>query len=270
MKQLFATAALFTAVAMTASAATPPAGYVNFVACPVVRDTAKVPCWTGRYKGETYFIGIQEDIGADWYPPQLNHKMLVEGQVSKEPRICGGLVLKPNKVSVLPEVDKSCNTILPAGGYKVEGERGTGPSGVKPADPSKPTAPPARGAPPPPAAALQAPYQARTFDVPFDFDGEYMFIRTTAIVGQATRYADTIKAKKVLVVGYRGQTLLSDGTAFTEKPDIAERRAKKVALALKDTGVPATNLEIRWKTEPEASNGVDDFKRRRVTVTVQP
>ena len=64
--------------------------------------------------------------------------------------------------------------------------------------------------------------------------------------------------------------MLSDGTAFTEKPDIAERRAKKVALALKDTGVPATNLEIRWKTEPEASNGVDDFKRRRVTVTVQP
>ena len=106
---------LFAAVAVSASAATPPPGHVNFVACPVVRDTAKVPCWIGKYRGETYFIGIQTDIGGDWYPPQLNHRMLVEGVVSKGPRICGGIVLKPNHVSVLPELDKSCNTILPAG-----------------------------------------------------------------------------------------------------------------------------------------------------------
>ena len=268
MKTLFWTS-LFASVAMTASAAAPPAGRMNFVACPVVRDTAQVPCWTGKYKGETYFIGIQTDIGGEWYPPQLNHKMLVEGTVSNEPRICGGIVLKPNKVSVLPELDKSCNTILPAGGYKVKGERGTGPSGVKPADPSKAAAPPPRP-PPAPQAAPTAPFQARSFDVPFDFDGEYMFIRTTAVVGQAGRYADAIKARRVVVVGYRGESLLSDGKPFDEKPDIAERRAKKVALALRDIGIPPASLDISWKAEPEPGNGMDDWKRRRVVITVEP
>ena len=122
-------------VATMAVAATPPAGTMNFVACPVVRDTASVPCWTAKSGNETYFLGIQSDIGGDWYPPQLNHQVLVEGVVSKEPRICGGIVLKPIKTSVLPEVDKSCNTLLPAvAAYKVHAERGPGPSGEKPAD----------------------------------------------------------------------------------------------------------------------------------------
>ncbi len=73
-----------------------------------------MPCWTAKSGGETYFLGIQSDIGGEWYPPQLNHQVLVEGTVAKGPRICGGIVLKPIKTSVLPEVDKSCNTILPA------------------------------------------------------------------------------------------------------------------------------------------------------------
>jgi outer membrane protein OmpA-like peptidoglycan-associated protein len=253
-----------------AVAATPPPQARNFVACPIVQDTATVPCWIAKSGGETYYLGIQSDIGGEWYPPQLNHQVLVEGTVSKEPRICGGVVLKPIKTSVLPEVDKSCNTILPAkASMKVHAERGPGPSGIKPADPSQPAKPPERR-PPQPAAAPQPPFQARNFDVPFDFDGEYMFIRTSAVVGQAMRYAEATKAKKVEVVGYRGSVLLSDGNPFVERADMAERRAKKVARALRDIGVSPSITTVTWKSEPEPPDGVEDWKSRRVVIRVEP
>jgi hypothetical protein len=45
----------------------------NFVACPIVRDTSTVPCFLAEYEGETYFLGIQQDITNDFHPPQLNH-----------------------------------------------------------------------------------------------------------------------------------------------------------------------------------------------------
>ena len=36
----------------------------NFVACPMVRDTQTVPCFLAEYDGETYYLGIQQDITA--------------------------------------------------------------------------------------------------------------------------------------------------------------------------------------------------------------
>src|SRR5581483_7358256 len=67
----------------------------NFASCPIVQDTKTVPCWLSEYKGELYYLGIQTDISADFHPPYLGHKVLVEGVISNEPRICGGIVLKP-------------------------------------------------------------------------------------------------------------------------------------------------------------------------------
>ena len=86
----------------------------NFVTCPIVRDTKTVPCFLAEYEGETYFLAIQQDIQAELYPPQLLHEVLVEGTVAPGPRVCGGIPLKPVKLSVLPEVNPACNTILPA------------------------------------------------------------------------------------------------------------------------------------------------------------
>ena len=62
----------------------------NFVACPMVRDTKTVPCFLAEYQGETYFLGIQQDITADFYPPQLLHEVLVEGTIAPGPRVCAG------------------------------------------------------------------------------------------------------------------------------------------------------------------------------------
>jgi hypothetical protein len=89
-------------------------GQLNFVSCPIVRDTASVPCWLAEYDGELYFLTIQSDVSAPVTPPWLGHRVLVEGTVANEPRICGGVVLKPVHLSVLPERDASCNTMLPA------------------------------------------------------------------------------------------------------------------------------------------------------------
>src|SRR5688572_33003323 len=85
----------------------------NFVSCPIVRGTASVPCWLAEYEGELYFLTLQTDVSAPVTPPWLGHRVLVEGTVSDEPRICGGRVLKPLQLSVL-ERDASCNTALPA------------------------------------------------------------------------------------------------------------------------------------------------------------
>ncbi|HEV2666538.1 MAG TPA: hypothetical protein VG324_16590, partial [Blastocatellia bacterium] len=73
----------------------PPANRRNFVACPIVRDTKTLPCWLAEYEGELYFLGLQGGGASEFYPPQLNHEALVEGAVTNEPRICGGIPLKP-------------------------------------------------------------------------------------------------------------------------------------------------------------------------------
>ena len=116
---------------------------MNFVACPVVRDTKTVPCFLAEYQGETYFLGIQQDITAEFYPPQLLHEVLVEGTVVAGPRVCGGIPLKPLHVSVLPELNRACNTILPA-------EPGIdAPPAKRPAGPSTRQAPVSTAAVPP-------------------------------------------------------------------------------------------------------------------------
>ena len=46
----------------------------NFVSCPIVRDTASVPCWLTEYEGEMYFLTLQTDVSAPVTPPWLGHQ----------------------------------------------------------------------------------------------------------------------------------------------------------------------------------------------------
>src|SRR5215475_14483988 len=167
-----------------AYAATPPADHKNFVACPIVRDTKTVPCWLAEYEGELYFLGIQEDVGAAWYPPQLGHRVLVEGAVAGKERICGGIPLKPLATAVFAELDRSCNTVLPVedGIEAPPAPRGPGPSKgrnliaqVRPPDPTPP-------------------FAAKRFEIPFDFDSDYISARTSRVVDNAAHYAELIHA----------------------------------------------------------------------------
>ena len=231
----------------TRQADKPPANRRNFVACPIVRDTKTLPCWLAEYEGELYFLGLQGSSASEFYPPQLNHEVLVEGTVTNEPRICGGIPLKPVRISVITELNRGCNTLLPA-------EEGM-------------------EAPPAPARrfvdSMRAPgteTAQREFTIPFDFDSDYLTLHTTKIAGEAARIAKAVKATKVEVQGYRATTWLSNGKKFIEAESIAAKRAKKVGEILTGLGVSA--VIVSAKTEPEPCDGVTDPDKRRVTIKI--
>lgn len=240
-------------ISMAQSGLRPPSNHRNFVACPIVRDTKTVPCWLAESNGQTYYLGIQQDISADVYPPQLGHRVLVEGVVKPGPALCGGDVLSPVHVSPLPEIDRACSTVLPAedGIDAPPASRGPGPAATH-AGPRTYAGPPTDGP---------------TVVIPFDFDSDFLPLRnTTALERLATRLRASKKAR-LEVVGYRATTLLSNGQRLTEVAGIAERRAAKIGGMLKDLHV-AESVAIRAVEAPERANGVDDPNRRRVVIRV--
>lgn len=247
----------FVAVAPTAAIAS---DQLNFVGCPIVRDTASVPCWLAEYDGELYFLTLQSDVSAPVTPPWLGHRVLVEGTVSKEPRICGGVVLKPVHLSVLPERDASCQTMLPAEeryNLTFEPPRPPGPSQGRLAFDRGPAAPRA------PVAAV------REFVVSYSFDALVGFSHAGALA-EVLAFANTVNARQIEVVGHRGAVRLSNGQTMVEESSIAKRRAEQVAALLKGANVKASEVTVRWHDEPAPATGVDDHAMRRVVITVRP
>ena len=239
----------------------PPETQRDFVACPIVQDTPTVPCYLAEYDGELYYLGIQTDISADFDPPFFGHKALIEGTVTNEPRICGGIVLKPVMASPLPELDKSCNEFRPdAGEYTVPfAPRPPGPSGGRLAY-QKPPAPP---------EVLKPPYQPRDFELQYDFDMLVMG-RHADVLNKIFNYAQEVGASRVVVTGYQAQTLLSDGSVMTETEDLAKRRAEEVADLLKQAGLDTIPIEVTSVDEPIKGTGVGDWHNRKTIVRVEP
>ena len=239
----------------------------SFVACPLVRDTKTVPCFLAEYEGETYYLTIQQDIQADIYPPQLLHEVLVEGTVAPGPRVCGGIPLKPVKLSVLPEVNPSCNTILPA-------EPGIeAPPSRRPAGPSTRQAPVVAGA----AFSSRAPRKppepllsAREFRITYDFDSAFLFSRDTRVVSQAATLATGAKARSVEIAAHRGASLLSDGRVMIEKQEIAAQRAERVVEILKGLGTDPASIAVHIAPDVAKPDGINDPQSRLLTIRVIP
>ena len=234
----------------------------NFISCPIVRDTKTVPCFLAEYEGETYFLAIQQDIAAEVYPPQLLHEVLVEGTVVPGPRVCGGIPLKPVKLSVLPEVNRACNVILPAepGIEAPPAKRGAGPS-TRPLQLASAT----RN-----LEEVTGPFALREWKILFDYDSSFLFARDARSVTLAADFAVAAKAKTVEVTAYRGATLLSNGKTITEQESIATERAKNVADMLVGLGVPAAIVTFHAVSEVAPANGIDDASRRLVSLRVIP
>lgn len=234
----------------------------TFVTCPIVRDTASVPCWLAEYNGELYFLTLQTDVSAPVNPPSLGHRVLVEGTVSQEPRICGGIVLNPVHLSVL-ERDASCNTMLPAEeryNLTFEPPRPPGPSKGRLAFDN--AAPPAA----PPASAATA--SAREFVVSYPFDGLVGFTHAGAL-GAILNFARTANAREIEIVGHRGAVRLSNGQTLVEEPAIGKKRAEQIAMLLQGANLKEPSYKVSWREEPAAADGVDDHLSRRVVVTVR-
>lgn len=241
--------------------AAPPAGTrIAFVACPIVRDTRTVPCWISEYAGDTYYLTIQSDVSATVQPPLLGHQVLVEGMVSAAPEICGGIVLDEVRLSVMPELDANCNTMLPAEDrYTIDfNPRPPGPSGGRLAfDP----APGTTTAAPPPAGP-------QTLNLYFDFDKSVSFRHPAALVNLID-VARTIGATRMTIQGVRGAHLLSDGTLLREAETIGQRRAEELAGLLQGAGL-AIDTTVSWRDGEAEADGADDWQSRRVTIELTP
>ena len=232
----------------------------NFISCPIVRDTASVPCWLTEYEGELYFLTLQTDVSAPVTPPWLGHRVLVEGTVSAEPRICGGIVLKPVHLSVL-ERDASCSTMLPAEdrfNLTFEPPRPPGPSRGRLAFDNSPSP-----APPAPASST------REFVVSYPFDGLVAF-NHAGVLTSILEFARRANAGAIEIVGYRGAVRLSNGQTIVEDAGIAQSRAEQVAMLLQGAGLRGPSYSVRWQEEAATATGMDDHVSRRVVVTVRP
>jgi outer membrane protein OmpA-like peptidoglycan-associated protein len=231
----------------------------NFVSCPIVRDTKTVPCFLAEYEGETYYLGIQQDITSDFHPPQLKHEVLVEGRVAKGPRICGGIPLQPVSISVLKEVNLACSTLLPPepGMDAPAAPRGPGPSSRRSEagrDSSKAPREPLTG--------------RQEFTVLYAFNDDYLEYAANQVVTEAAAYAKRIRASNVEVSGFRATSVLSNGDRLVEKAGLAEKRAQNITTLLRGLGI--SQLMTEWSKEAEPGDGQTDPSRRRVTIVVTP
>jgi hypothetical protein len=255
--------ALFASLLPALATAAPPAGQrISFVSCPIVRDTRSVPCWLSEYAGDTYYLTIQSDVSAEVQPPMLGHQVLVEGIVSDRAPICGGVVLEPVHLSVMPELDANCNTLLPADDrYTIDfNPRPPGPSGGRLAFAPDPAA--RQAAPPPRPEGPQA------VDIYFDFDKGVSFRHPGTLVS-ILNLAKTLPARQLEITGVRGAHRLSDGTLLRESANVGERRAEEIAELLRGAGLTAPIKTYAVDGEAEA-DGIDDWRSRRVTVVLTP
>jgi hypothetical protein len=258
MKRCIAAACLVLG-ASAALAAGPVAGQrVSFVSCPFVRDTRSVPCWLSEYAGELYFLTLQTDVSAPVNPPWLGHKVLVEGVVSDAPAICGGRVLESLSLSVIPELDGNCNTVLPAEdryNLTFEPPRPPGPSRGRLAfaDPAPPAGP-----------AAEVP---RAFTLQYEFEGLVAFRHAQAL----QRILDAARAqgaRELLITGYRSASRLSNGTTMREREAIGRERAEQIRDLLEGAGLDHVTFTLRWQDLSKRPNGVADAANRRAEVVI--
>jgi hypothetical protein len=241
---------------LAASAAQAKDRRLAFVACPIVQDTPTVPCWLARDGAKTYYMGIQSDVSAEFNPPSLGHKVLVEGVVTDK-EVCGAAVIDPIRISIMPELSPECNELRMVREGVDLGfvpPRPPGPSGGRLA-----FAPPP--APPPP----KPPFSATTFVVPYDFEGMAGF-RTPDALMPALNFARTTKASRIEVTGYRGATRLSNGKLLREHEGIARERAAEVMRMLQGAGLDDARFTVVASEKPMEGGP----EKRRVEIRIIP
>lgn len=249
-------AALFSAVTFAAAPAT--GERVSFVSCPIVRDTSTVPCWLSEYEGVLYFLTLQTDVSAPVNPPWLGHRVLVEGVVSGEADICGGRVLKPVALSVMPELDGSCNTLLPAEeryNLTFEPPRPPGPSRGRLAF----------GDPAPKGGTAENP--PRDFTLQYEFDGLVVF-RHAQTLQKILEAARSTHATGIRITGFRSASRLSNGSVMHERESIARERAEQIRALLQGAGLDGVPYTLEIEDLSKRPNGADDAGHRRAQVSL--
>lgn len=248
------------AVTMAAPAtAQAPAETVRFISCPIYRDVdagRKSGCWLADER-ET---GRRFDIGNAPTKPDWNKEVLVEGRVSSETDSCGGIILEPVRVSVLPGA--CTRQMLPAEHYKGRAFV-LPPRNVRPISEARP--------------APETPFTAKSFYVLFDFNEDFIVYQLSDyLLDQAITYIRAVKPKKIVVTGYAATTpAVVSGRSIAETPEIAKVRAQLITEALVRVGVDPKIIETSWKTragvvDAPGADGLAETSRRRVEIRVIP
>lgn len=242
------------------TAATAAAQDVAFVTCPLYRDTdagKKSGCWLA----ESPESGVRYDVTQSANKPDWNHAVLVEGRLAEDQTdVCGGVVLAPVRVSVLSS--PCVRVLLPAEGF-VSRRFALPPRNVRPLY-----------VPRTPAAA---PWSARDFSIPFDFDRDFVVYQNADyLLDQAVSYALDVEADRVEITGlFDDRARVVSGIALRETEEIARLRAQRVADWMRLRGVPADRIHAAWRAAQDASadpafEGLSEASRRRVDIHIVP
>ena len=230
---------------------------LSFVACPVYRDVdqgIKSGCWLAVDPA----TGIRFDITRGRSKPQWGRQVLVEGIVADEQDVCGGVVLRPVRISVLPGY---CNKhMLPPEGFK--GRKFELPGEVM----QQLWVP--RPVPEPP-------YGTQRYIIFFDFNSSFpLYQYSELILQKAAIYAKASRPKLIRVTGYAAtEDYVVSDNHLKENLAVAESRAKKMGLALQRLGVPKSIIKVTWKGNSEPVQGGDEGlqepSRRRVEIMLE-
>jgi hypothetical protein len=218
-----------------------------FVACPILRDTATAPCWLAEYKGERYSL---DDPSAS--PPSLGHQALIEGTPA-EARRCGGKVMTNLRISIRPDRDPACDTILPA----ADADQVAG--GARVPEPAAGPAPSAAG---PPAASAPR-VGTQRFEVLYDFDWQTAG-REVGAIQEAAAYAKANPKAEVHVAGFRAAVRLAGGQVLSEAESIGLRRSRELVETLVTLGVDRATILVADNPNPE----LGDHTRRHAFIDV--
>jgi len=242
------------------ASAAPAREDVQFIACPAYRDTdagRKSGCWLATSRVD----GLRYDITRSPTKPDWNHAVLVEGQVAEGAAdTCGGIVLDPVRVSVLP--DACPRMMLPAQGAP----------GVRFGLPRRNVRPPHEA-----REIYTKGSEPKLIQVPFDYGNDFTIYQLADYyMQQATLFAQDTSPSRIEVVGYAATTPWTvAGRVLQEDPALARARAERVALWLRLTGVDPDIIEVRVGSEDkvvpmEGADGLREPSRRRVDVILHP
>jgi outer membrane protein OmpA-like peptidoglycan-associated protein len=241
------------------AAPVPDAGTTRtFVACPLYRDTdmgRKSGCWLATDPANR----SRYDLTWAAIKPQSGKPVLVEGVIASDADTCGGVVLKPVRVSVL---DGTCPALrVAADGY-----------------PGRPSPPPVEVLAPAsvPRELPPPPYDPRDFTIYFEFGRDFLIYQhAEVILERIMLYAQASQAKRVAIHGYAAtDARLISLRRVAENLSLAETRANMVREALLRLGLRPDQLSVEFAGSPAPTDleagKLPESSKRRVTVTVTP
>lgn len=234
----------------------------QFITCPIYRDADAGPksgCWLGTdpATGEVF------DVTGGLSKPFEDRAILVEGVIGDEdPDMCGAVVLRPIRTSVL--LDDYCTPHhIPAEGFK-------GRRFILPKTRMSPSSIP-RELPTPP-------FERDHFPILFHYQSDFLNYQYSEVMLE--KIALTIRAAKpsaVKITGYAAtKPYRVPGKVLREPSSLAMARAKKVRLALLRLGVDEELIDITISDDPTPISieeerdltqvAVDEETKRRVDV----